>query len=125
MNKIIHHGAIDGVTGSCHELQWHGNNNELNGILIDCGLFQGAEISNDGSSFDQLKINFPIKHIQALVVTHVHIDHVGRIPYLIAAAGIGRRAEDWLYPKPQTYRKVPATDRQTVASTGIRYMGKN
>lgn len=83
--KIIHHGAIDGVTGSCHELQWHDNNNDLHGILIDCGLFQGAEVSSDGSSFERLKIEFPIDHIQALVVTHVHIDHVGRIPYLMAA----------------------------------------
>ncbi|NNJ93051.1 MAG: MBL fold metallo-hydrolase [Gammaproteobacteria bacterium] len=84
-HQIIHHGAIDGVTGSCHELRWQDSNNDLQGILIDCGLFQGAEVSNDGSTFDQLKINFPIEHIQALVVTHVHIDHVGRIPYLLAA----------------------------------------
>jgi Cft2 family RNA processing exonuclease len=55
------------------------------GILIDCGLFQGAEVSGSGSSFEQLQIDFPISHIKALVVTHVHIDHVGRIPYLLAA----------------------------------------
>ena len=78
--EILHHGAIDGVTGSCHELR-----TDFAGILIDCGLFQGAEISRSGSSFEQLKIDFPIDHIRALVVTHVHIDHVGRIPYLIAA----------------------------------------
>jgi metallo-beta-lactamase family protein len=79
--NIVHHGAIDGVTGSCHELQLGSGA----GILIDCGLFQGAEISKQGSSFDRLQIEFPIGHIKALVVTHVHIDHVGRIPYLIAA----------------------------------------
>ena len=78
---ILHHGAVNGVTGSCHELQI----NTDNSILIDCGLFQGAEISKDGSAFDQLVINFPLDQIQALVVTHCHIDHVGRIPYLLAA----------------------------------------
>jgi metallo-beta-lactamase family protein len=78
--KILHHGATTGVTGSCHELR-----TQSAGILIDCGLFQGAELSPQGSSFDQLQIDFPIDHIKALVVTHVHIDHVGRIPYLIAA----------------------------------------
>jgi metallo-beta-lactamase family protein len=83
--EIIHHGAVDGVTGSCHELQWYDSRNKLQAILIDCGLFQGAEISNDGTSFDQLKINFPTDHVQELIVTHVHIDHVGRIPYLLAA----------------------------------------
>ena len=82
---IIHHGAVNGVTGSCHELQWLDETGEKQAILVDCGLFQGAEVSSDGSTADQLKITFPIDHIQALVVTHVHIDHVGRIPYLLAA----------------------------------------
>lgn len=78
---IQHHGAVDGVTGSCHELQI----DEKNAVLIDCGLFQGAEISAKGSEKDRLSIDFPINHIKALLVTHCHIDHVGRIPYLIAA----------------------------------------
>ena len=77
--KILHHGAVNGVTGSCHEL---GVNDEQ-GILIDCGLFQGAETSGKGATESQLEIDFPIEHIKALVVTHVHIDHVGRIPYLL------------------------------------------
>ncbi len=55
------------------------------GILIDCGLFQGAETSGEGADRDNLGIDFPIGHIRALVVTHVHIDHVGRVPYLLAA----------------------------------------
>ena len=37
------------------------------------------------ASIAALAIDFPIDHIRALVVTHVHIDHVGRIPYLLAA----------------------------------------
>ncbi|QFS87716.1 MULTISPECIES: MBL fold metallo-hydrolase [unclassified Marinobacter] len=79
MIKILHHGAVNGVTGSCHELRI-----SHAGILIDCGLFQGQEESR-GSSAADLAIDFPIDHIRALVVTHVHIDHVGRIPYLLAA----------------------------------------
>ena len=83
--KILHHGAVNGVTGSCHELQL---NDDL-GVLIDCGLFQGAEVSGKGATKDKLEIDFPIAHIKALVVTHVHIDHVGRIPYLLAAGFTG------------------------------------
>lgn len=79
--KIVHHGAINGVTGSCHELQI----NSLNSVLIDCGLFQGAETSTNGSSIEQLRIEFSVQYIKALVVTHCHIDHVGRIPYLMSA----------------------------------------
>lgn len=79
MIDIRHHGAVTGVTGSCHELIVG-----KSGILIDCGLFQGEEEGNGATSSD-LSIDFPIDHIRALVVTHVHIDHVGRIPYLLAA----------------------------------------
>ncbi|WP_421844397.1 MBL fold metallo-hydrolase RNA specificity domain-containing protein [Marinobacter algicola] len=79
MIDIKHHGAVTGVTGSCHELVVG-----TSGILIDCGLFQGEEAGSSANASD-LSIDFPISHIRALVVTHVHIDHVGRIPYLLAA----------------------------------------
>lgn len=79
MIEIKHHGAVTGVTGSCHELRL-----TAGGILIDCGLFQGQDKGRNASASD-LTIDFPISHIRALVVTHVHIDHVGRIPYLLAA----------------------------------------
>lgn len=78
---ISHHGAVDGVTGSCHELRLA----DGPGLLVDCGLFQGAEISGSGAAANHLAIDFALEHIQALVVSHVHIDHVGRIPYLLAA----------------------------------------
>jgi len=78
--QFIHHGAVDGVTGSCHEYRLADDY----GVLIDCGLFQGDEVSGSGSAATP-QINFPLAHIRALIVTHVHIDHVGRIPYLLAA----------------------------------------
>ncbi len=88
--EIIHHGAVRGVTGSCHELRLRSSSvNPASArppaILVDCGLFQGAETSGTGAGRDKLAIDFPIDHVRALVVTHVHIDHVGRIPYLLAA----------------------------------------
>lgn len=79
---IQHHGAQDGVTGSCHQLCIDPENS----LLIDCGLFQGNEASADGrSGADHPSIEFSLATVKALVVTHVHIDHVGRIPYLLAA----------------------------------------
>ncbi len=78
---LRHHGAIDGVTGSCHQLLLADGRS----ILVDCGLFQGAETSADGGGTGQPGIDFPVADIQALVLTHVHIDHVGRIPHLLAA----------------------------------------
>ncbi|OAN13553.1 MBL fold hydrolase [Photobacterium jeanii] len=71
---IKHHGAKTGVTGSCHEL-FIGNSS----LLIDCGLFQGKEAQSS------LNIDFPLDSVRALLLTHCHIDHVGRIPWLLAA----------------------------------------
>ena len=82
--QFIHHGAVDGVTGSCHEYRI----SDDYAVLIDCGLFQGAELSASGSAASP-QISFDISHIQALIVTHVHIDHVGRLPYLLAAGFTG------------------------------------
>ncbi|MES9903303.1 MAG: MBL fold metallo-hydrolase [Sedimenticola sp.] len=74
--KILHHGAVAGVTGSCHELIIDSSSS----VLVDCGLFQGAEDSRS----DETEIDFPLKRVSALLVTHCHLDHVGRIPHLIA-----------------------------------------
>lgn len=80
--KIQHHGAVSGVTGSCHQL----HADAANSYLIDCGLFQGAETSSSGKAGQgSLNIEFPLDTTKALIATHVHIDHVGRIPYLLAA----------------------------------------
>ena len=79
--QILHHGARTGVTGSCHELRLAADC----AVLVDCGLFQGAEESEGGAGEGRLEIDFPMAPIKALVVSHVHIDHVGRIPYLLAA----------------------------------------
>lgn len=73
--KIITHGAAREVTGTCHELQVNGYR-----ILLDCGLFQGkrqeSSVKNATFAFD------PAKDIDALVLSHAHMDHVGRVPLL-------------------------------------------
>ena len=83
--NFTHHGAVDGVTGSCHQLTLPDGQS----VLVDCGLFQGAETSPDGAGANQLEIGFALDKVRALIVTHVHIDHVGRIPYLLAAGYTG------------------------------------
>ncbi len=72
--KIIPHGAAREVTGTCHEVQVNGKR-----ILLDCGLFQGrreeAAIKNSTFTFNPTEID-------AVILTHAHGDHVGRIPLL-------------------------------------------
>lgn len=79
MYSISHHGAVNGVTGSCHRLTLASGD----AFLIDCGMFQGAESSPVEAG--ESPIDFDVSAVRALVVTHCHIDHVGRIPYLMAA----------------------------------------
>lgn len=73
--KIIPHGAAQEVTGTCHEIQVNGRR-----ILLDCGLFQGkrkeAAVKNSTFEFD------PATDIDAVVLSHAHMDHAGRIPLL-------------------------------------------
>ncbi|MEX1058588.1 MAG: MBL fold metallo-hydrolase, partial [Natronospirillum sp.] len=80
---VIHHGGADGVTGSCHRLMA----SERHHILVDCGIFQGEDAGSD--SLAQHQVRFDLDRVRALVVTHVHIDHVGRLPYLLAAGFTG------------------------------------
>jgi len=77
--KIIPHGAAREVTGTCHEIQVESDSGTKR-ILLDCGLFQGkrseAAMKNAEFPFD------PAKDIDAVILSHAHMDHAGRIPLL-------------------------------------------
>lgn len=111
--EIRHHGAANGVTGSCHELVVRfGNIN--NHYLIDCGLFQGAETEHPDPE-EILAIDFPIENLQALLVTHCHIDHVGRIPYLLAAGFKGD-----IYCSTATAQLLPEVIEDALKVAGLK-----
>lgn len=78
--NITHHGGAQGVTGSCHRLQLAADR----ALLIDCGVFQGQDAERV-DSLEQHRVTFPVDDVLALIVTHAHIDHIGRLPYLLAA----------------------------------------
>ena len=71
--KITFIGAAHEVTGSCTLLEVSGRN-----ILVDCGMEQGADI------FENIEIPVAPSDIDAIVATHAHIDHTGKIPFLVA-----------------------------------------
>lgn len=71
--EVIHHGGKNTITGSCHELRAGRQS-----ILIDCGIFQGEDAR-------PVEIDFTTSLIDALLLTHTHIDHIGRLPWLLAA----------------------------------------
>ena len=77
--KFISHGAAQEVTGTCHELQVEYAPGKWSKVLLDCGLFQGhrQEAAEKNATF-----NFKVTDIDAVILSHAHMDHVGRIPLL-------------------------------------------
>lgn len=79
--KIEFSGGAGCVTGSSHLITASGRK-----VLLDCGLYQGAdakERGNDSFPFDPAQID-------CLVLSHAHIDHSGRIPMLYKKGFRGR-----------------------------------
>jgi metallo-beta-lactamase family protein len=72
--EIEFYGAAREVTGSCHILRANGKT-----VLLDCGLFQGRRAE---SSEKNRSLPVPIDQIDAVVLSHAHIDHAGRLPFL-------------------------------------------
>ena len=74
-------GAAEVVTGSCHLLQIK---NEPT-VMVDCGMFQGR---NEEKNFEPF--GFEPSKVDILLITHAHLDHVGRIPKLVNEGFNGR-----------------------------------
>ena len=68
------YGAAGEVTGSCHILEVQGRT-----LLLDCGLIQGGD---DPVSRNRAPFPFDAARIDAVVLSHAHIDHCGRLPLL-------------------------------------------
>lgn len=73
--KIKFCGAAEGVTGSCHLLT-----TDSHKILLDCGQYQGGK-AQDEMNF--MPFPFAVNDIEAVVLSHAHIDHCGRLPLLV------------------------------------------
>ena len=73
--KIRFCGAARSVTGSCHMISANGKN-----VLVDCGMRQGADKKTE---LGEDKFPFNPAEIDAVLLTHAHIDHSGLIPLLV------------------------------------------
>ena len=70
-------GACQEVTGSCYLIEV-GNSK----ILIECGMFQGVS-ENEQRNNDEFP--FSVTELDAVIISHAHLDHSGRLPILIKA----------------------------------------
>ncbi|HET6572527.1 MAG TPA: MBL fold metallo-hydrolase [Fimbriiglobus sp.] len=68
-------GAARTVTGSMHRLDAAGRS-----VLVDCGFFQGRRAESHARNRD---FPFRPKDIDAVLLTHAHIDHCGNLPNLV------------------------------------------
>ncbi|MCC7342407.1 MAG: MBL fold metallo-hydrolase [Bryobacterales bacterium] len=73
--RLTFRGAAQTVTGSLHELEVEGRR-----ILLDCGLYQGRR-----SEANEINRNFafPPAEVDAVVLSHAHMDHSGNLPSLV------------------------------------------
>lgn len=77
MAKVTFLGAAQEVTGSCHLLE-----SEATGrVILDCGMHQGGDaikrIQKDNFDFD-------IQNLDAVILSHAHLDHSGLLPKLVS-----------------------------------------
>jgi len=76
MANLTFYGAIEGVTGSMYLLKVGSSQ-----VLLDCGLFQGRR---EEEAANLKPLPFDISSIDAVVLSHAHLDHSGRLPLLVA-----------------------------------------
>ena len=75
--RITFHGAARQVTGSAHLLEIDGHK-----ILLDCGLFDSNRLELDSPN---RRFTFDPRSLDAVIVSHAHNDHIGRLPCLVRA----------------------------------------
>lgn len=87
--KLTFAGGTGGPTGSNFLFEAEGKK-----ILIDCGLVQGSKMNEDQN---HEPFEYDASSVDMLFVTHAHLDHVGRIPFLVKSGFRGK-----IYSTPPT-----------------------
>lgn len=111
--EIEFYGAAREVTGSCHILRVNGRT-----ILLDCGMFQGKRI--DAEQKNRM-LPVPITEIDSVVLSHAHIDHSGRLPYLVAE---GYSKTIWATPATRDLSAVMLADSAHIQEKDAEFLAK-
>lgn len=72
--RLTFHGGAGTVTGSCYRLETRASR-----LLVECGLFQGGP---EAERANRAPFGFEPRELDAVVLTHAHLDHSGRTPLL-------------------------------------------
>jgi metallo-beta-lactamase family protein len=116
--RITFHGAARQVTGSAHLLEIGEHR-----VLLDCGLFDSDRLNPEGPN---RRFTFDPTALDAVVVSHAHNDHIGRLPCLVRAGYKGP-----FYATPATadilgvmLRDSARIQREDVRGAQIRHGGE-
>jgi metallo-beta-lactamase family protein len=112
--KITFHGAAQVVTGSKHLLEL--NNGKK--ILLDCGMFQGNPKEAEKLNRDW---GFQPSQVDALLLSHAHIDHCGLIPKLV---NDGFRGKIFCTPATKELARLLLLDSARIQDHDIEYLNR-
>lgn len=111
--KISFHGAARSVTGSRHLIQAGGTR-----LLLDCGLFQGRRHETERQN---RILGFDPKSVDAVLLSHAHIDHSGALPAL-ARQGFSGKVHGTRATADLT--EVMLADSARIQESDCRYVNK-
>jgi metallo-beta-lactamase family protein len=111
--QITFRGACRTVTGSCHEVQYGGKR-----VLLDCGFYQGrrSEANELNRAFA-----FPPSEVDAVVLSHAHIDHSGKLPKLVQR---GFRGPIYTTPATVDLCKVMLADSAFIQEKDAEFLNR-
>ena len=111
--RIYFHGAAQTVTGSQHLIEINGSR-----LLLECGLYQGKR----AESYER-NSNFPFdpRRVDAMILSHSHIDHCGNIPNLIKQ---GFNGPIYLTPAAADLTDVMLRDSGHIQESDAEYVNK-
>ena len=112
--EITFVGAAREVTGSCHLLHVNGHT-----VALDCGMFQGKR---QESAEKNRRLPLPIEDLDAVVLSHAHIDHSGRLPFLIAE---GYSRTIWATSATRDLSAVMLTDSAHIQERDAEFLAKH
>ena len=111
--KLTVLGAARTVTGSMHLIEHLGQK-----LLIDCGIFQGKR---EESYFVNLHFPFDPGEIDAMILSHAHIDHSGNIPNLVKQ---GFRGKIYTTDASEDLADIMLRDSGHIHESDIKYVNK-
>ena len=112
--KITFHGAARTVTGSKHLISLKNNKK----ILLDCGMFQG--LGNETDILNR-EFGFDPSEVDAMILSHAHIDHSGLIPKLVKG---GFRGTIFCTPGTYDLTQILLEDSAEIQEDEVKYINK-